>query len=168
MEKTGFILLVIIVISMILGGLNAGLGLSLEKNLWVTWAAGFLVEVFNASATLFYITGFTLLMFRGKWNRFLSLLESIGKMALTSYLMQTVFGLLLFYSFGFGLFTLTSPASNALICIGIFSIQIVFSRWWLSHFYFGPVEWLWRSATFLKPQKMIKTKTSSVPATTPV
>lgn len=167
-KKTGFILLALIAISIVLGGLNIGLGLNLEKNLWVTWASGFLVNLFNASATLFYITGFTLLMFREKWNRFLMPLENIGKMALTSYLTQTLFGLLLFYSFGFGLFTLTSPAVNALICIGIFSAQIVFSRWWLRRFYYGPVEWVWRSATFLKPQKMIRAETSSPLAATEV
>jgi uncharacterized protein len=159
-KKTGFVLIGIIATAVVLGALNAGLGLNLEKNLWVTWAAGFLVDLFNGSATIFYITGFTLLMFREKWSRFLMPLENVGKMALTSYLTQTLFGLLLFYGFGLGLVTVTSPAANALICIGIFSIQIIFSRWWLQHFYYGPVEWLWRSTTFLKAQKMKKSDTS--------
>jgi uncharacterized protein len=91
---------------------------------------------------------------REKWKKILSPLAAIGKMALTSYLMQTAFGLLIFYSFGLGLFPKTTPAMNALFCIVIFSFQIIFSRWWLSHFIYGPVEWLWRSATFLKLQSM--------------
>lgn len=164
-KKIGVILLITIAIFIVIGGLNAGLGLNLEKNLWASWAIGFLVEIFNAGATLFYITGFVLLMFRKKWNRVLSPLGNIGQMALTSYLMQTLFGLLLFYSFGFGLFTLTSPAINALISVGIFSAQLAFSRWWLSRFYYGPIEWLWRSATFLQPQKMLKSE-ASLPITT--
>ena len=167
-KKVGVVLMATIAIAICLAVLNLSLGLHLEKNLWATWASGFLVEILNAGLTLFYITGFTLLMFREKWNRVLSPLANIGKMALTSYLMQTLFGLLLFYGFGFGLFTQTTPAVNALLAIAIFGIQIVFSRWWLSHFYYGPVEWLWRSATFLKPQKMIKTEVPLALTTTQI
>jgi uncharacterized protein len=32
--------------------------------------------------------------------------------------------------------------------VGVFALQIVFSRWWLARFRFGPLEWLWRSATY--------------------
>ncbi len=167
-KKISLVLMAAIAIAICLAVLNLSLDLHLEKNLWATWAVGFLVEILNAGLTLFYITGFTLLMFRAKWNKFLSPLANIGKMALTSYLMQTLFGLLLFYSFGFGLFAKTTPAINFLISIGIFSIQIVFSRWWLNHFYYGPVEWLWRSATFLKPQKMIKTEAPLALTTTQI
>lgn len=139
-----------------LGALSFSLGLDVKKNLWLMWTAGMLVDIFNSGLTLFYIAGFTLLMYREKWNAFLSPLANVGKMALTSYLMQTLFGLLIFYSFGLGLFTKTTPAINALISLGIFGAQIVFSYWWLTRFHYGPIEWLWRSATFLKPQKMIK------------
>jgi uncharacterized protein len=95
-------------------------------------------------------------MYRPNWQNKLYPLAAIGKMALTSYLMQTFFGILLFYHFGFGLFAKTSPAINSLLCIGIFTIQVFFSRWWLSHFTYGPVEWLWRSLTFMKFQPLIR------------
>ena len=29
-----------------------------------------------------------------------------------------------------------------------FAIQIVASRWWLGHFRYGPLEWLWRRLTY--------------------
>jgi len=32
----------------------------------------------------------------------------------------------------------------------IFVMQILFSRWCLNHFQFGPFEWLWRSLTYFK------------------
>ncbi len=158
-KKTGLILLGTIAAAILLGALSFGLKWNMEKNLLAMWVGGALADIFNSGLTLFYIAGFTLLMYREKWNKFLSPLANVGKMALTSYLMQTLFGLLLFYSFGLGLFTKTTPAMNALISFGIFGLQIVFSHWWLKHFHYGPVEWLWRSATFLKPQKMLKTST---------
>jgi uncharacterized protein len=36
----------------------------------------------------------------------------------------------------------------ALIAVAIFAVQIVISRLWLRTFRFGPVEWLWRIATY--------------------
>ncbi|MES2822513.1 MAG: DUF418 domain-containing protein [Pseudomonadota bacterium] len=158
-KKTGLILLVAIAIGILLGALSFSLGLNLEKNPWAMWVAGLFADIFNSGLTLFYITGFTLLMYRKKWIRFLSPLANVGKMALTSYLMQTLFGLLIFFSFGLGLFTKTTPAINTLISFGIFGLQIIFSHWWLKRFHYGPIEWLWRSATFLKPQKMLKSDT---------
>jgi uncharacterized protein len=36
----------------------------------------------------------------------------------------------------------------------IFTLQIIYSRWWLARFRFGPCEWLWRSLTYGKRQPM--------------
>ena len=30
----------------------------------------------------------------------------------------------------------------------LFALQVVFSRWWLARFRFGPAEWAWRAATY--------------------
>jgi uncharacterized protein len=69
-------------------------------------------------------------------------------MALTIYLLQTFFGLLLFYHFGLGLFDRTSPAINVLMGIVVFFIQLKFAQLWLSKFRQGPVEWLWKGLTY--------------------
>ena len=36
----------------------------------------------------------------------------------------------------------------------IFLTQLALSRWWLNHFQFGPMEWLWRTLTYGKRQPM--------------
>lgn len=36
----------------------------------------------------------------------------------------------------------------------LFLLQIPLSVWWLRRFRFGPVEWLWRSLTYVKAQPM--------------
>jgi hypothetical protein len=37
-------------------------------------------------------------------------------------------------------------------CLGltavIFAVQVLYSRWWMARFRFGPLEWLWRGATY--------------------
>lgn len=129
-------------------------GLKPPDSALMGWTTNLLVDLFNSSLTILYIAGFTLLMHRERWRRILSPLASVGRMALTSYITQSVVGVLLFYRVGLGLFDRTTPAMNTLMCFAIFGLQMVFSAWWLKRFHYGPVEWLWRSATFLLPQKM--------------
>ena len=81
-------------------------------------------------------------------------LASVGRMALTNYLMHSLFGLLIFSGAGLGLIGSVSLAELYPIVILIWLFQLVLSPWWLKHFYFGPVEWLWRWLTYLKLPKM--------------
>ena len=37
----------------------------------------------------------------------------------------------------------------------VWLVQLTGSFFWLKHFRFGPLEWLWRSLTYWKPQPMI-------------
>ena len=131
-------------------------GFKFQDNQWSQWFLGLVSDFFNAGLTLFYISGLTLLMYRATWQKILYPLAGIGKMALTSYLMQTFFGLILFYPFAFAFFEKTSPGVNALIAIALFLFQVLLSKWWLTYFSYGPVEWLWRSLTFFKLQPIVK------------
>ena len=119
-------------------------------------------DVFNGAMVVFFISGLMLLMMRPRGQNVLFRLAPVGKMALTSYLTQTVFGLLLFYGVGLGLYGKTSPGLNTLIAIAFFFVQVGFSTWWLQRFNYGPVEWLWRSGTLLKWQPFVKRKPSAV------
>jgi uncharacterized protein len=122
------------------------------------WSASFLFSIYNACLTIFYITGITLLFRKSFFRKILKPLAAMGRMALTIYLLQTVFGLLLFYQFGLGLFDRTSPALNVLMGIGIFYLQLKFCQWWLSHFKQGPVEWLWKGLTYFHFSSIKKNK----------
>ena len=77
---------------------------------------------------------------------------AIGRMGLTTYLGQTVFGVLIFFSIGFGLLGEIGAALAVGLSIGLFIIQILFSKFWLAHFEYGIFEWLWRSLTYFKIQ----------------
>lgn len=112
--------------------------------------AAFMFDIYNACVTIFYITGITILYRSRFFYPILKPLAAMGKMALTNYLLQTVFGLMLFYHFGLGLFDKTSLATNVLFAAGILYLQLKFSQWWLQRFNQGPVEWLWKSLTYFK------------------
>ncbi len=83
------------------------------------------------------------------WQRRFAPIAAVGRMALTNYLLQTLLGTTLFFSWGFGLWNKVGPAANLAIPIAIFVIvQIPLSVVWLKHFEFGPMEWLWRALTY--------------------
>jgi uncharacterized protein len=84
----------------------------------------------------------------------LSVMAPVGRMALTSYLTQSIVLEALFYGWGLGLYGRLGEASAAAIAVAIFVAQIAVSALWLRRHRFGPVEWLWRSFTYGARQPM--------------
>ena len=100
---------------------------------------------------LAYLAGLTLLLLDPAWQARLRPLVAPGRMALTNYLMQSVICTTLFYGYGLGWYNRISPLAGVGLCLAIFMAQAVLSVWWLRRFRYGPVEWLWRSLTYLRP-----------------
>ena len=80
----------------------------------------------------------------------LGVLAPAGRMALTNYLSQSVVCTLVFYGYGLGHFEQLPRLWQIPFVLALFSLQVAFSHWWLSRFRFGPMEWLWRAATYLQ------------------
>ena len=72
-------------------------------------------------------------------------------MALTNYLMQSIICVLLASGYGLGLWWKIGASRAMAIAAAIILLQIPLSRWWLSRFRFGPVEWIWRRLTYRAP-----------------
>jgi uncharacterized protein len=121
-----------------------------QENRMVGFLFNILYDAFNAVLVIVYITGFSILLNKKSWTTVTGWFAAIGKMALTSYLTQTLFGLLLFFGVGLGLTGKTAPWLNWLIGFAFFAIQVVLSKWWLKHYQYGPIEWFWRSVTYFK------------------
>jgi uncharacterized protein len=81
-------------------------------------------------------------------------LAATGRMALTNYLLQSVLCTLLFYGHGLGLYGRVERVGQAGIVVAVWIVQLILSPLWLRRFRFGPMEWLWRTLTYLKPQPM--------------
>ncbi len=71
-------------------------------------------------------------------------------MALTNYLLQSVITAVLFLGWGFGFAGRLDYAGQVGVVVSIWAFQLVFSRWWLGLYRFGPAEWLWRSLSVLE------------------
>ena len=83
-------------------------------------------------------------------------MEAVGQMAFTNYITQSVICTTIFYGFGFGLFGSLERYQLLLVAFMVVALQIVWSKWWLQRFNFGPLEWLWRSLTYFKFQPFKK------------
>lgn len=99
----------------------------------------------NALVGLGWI-GLVMLGVRAGWP--LGAVAAVGRTALTNYLLQTVLCTTIFYGHGLGLFGRVGCAGQLAIVAGVWVIELVLSLWWLRRFDFGPVEWLWRCATY--------------------
>jgi uncharacterized protein len=108
----------------------------------------------TTSLSLAYAAGIVLLAQRSAWAPMLGLFENLGRMALTVYLSGTLMFTTLFYGYGFGQFNLIGPAGVFGYSMLLFALQMAFCAWWLKWFRYGPVEWVWRSLTYLKVQPL--------------
>lgn len=111
---------------------------------------GSVYDVFNIALAAIYVGLIVTAFQREKWHRRLMNFYEVGRMGLTSYLMQALIGTWLLFSFGLGLLGDFGASVWVAISLIVFILQIIFSKWWLGRFQYGPAEWLWRSLTYFK------------------
>ncbi|CAM4100879.1 membrane protein [Bacillus manliponensis] len=104
---------------------------------------------------IFYIVTLLRLLQHEKWQKVFKPFQYVGRMALTNYISQTVitllvFGLLVKMDIVFPLW------GGTLFCIALFILQIFISRWWLAHYQYGPLEYVWRLGTYGKKMPLKK------------
>src|SRR6185312_3179279 len=103
------------------------------------------------SMMLFTVSAICWLFIAGKLKRFFTALQVFGRMTLTNYITQNLLAVIIFSGVGFRLGVAgLSYGTYMLIALGIYIVQAYFSKWWLSRYYYGPVEWLWRQLSYGK------------------
>ena len=104
----------------------------------------------NFAFMVILVSLFTLLWFKKEtgysWQ---SLLIPYGRMSLTNYISQSVMGVTIYYGFGLSMYKYAGATASLLIALLIFTVQLVFSRWWLVRHRQGPLEFLWRKGTWI-------------------
>ena len=104
----------------------------------------------NLSMMLMIVSGITLLYYQTDAKKWLIKIAPYGKMSLTNYLSQSIFGAMLFYNWGFGLFRYCGHTVALLMGAGFILLQYLFCTWWLKNHRRGPFEELWARLTWIK------------------
>lgn len=97
-----------------------------------------------------YASFFLWLAARGSIPRAVEWLAPLGRCAISGYLGQTAAFTLFFYGYGLAMYGRLSPWQGLLLSVTVWASEVVLARWWMSRFAIGPVEWLWRSITYLR------------------
>lgn len=150
------------------GALLSGVGLALQwsHNWSAQWALG-PGRLANLVATPLLAVGYVALvvlwMQSGKHPSSRQALERVGQMALSNYIGQSLLASTIFYGFGLGLYGRVHRIEILAITALIFAIQIAFSKLWMKRFRYGPLEWIWRSLSYLRPQPLGRTPLEEPP-----
>ena len=79
----------------------------------------------------------------------MSWLAPCGRMSLTVYVSQSLYGVPMFYGFGLGLFQGFGQVNALALGLSLWALQMFIARVWMRRYHYGPLEWVWRAATYL-------------------
>jgi len=152
--------------AMLAAGLTLGLlviVLGLRYNFAANWSierSMFQGAQYNYWGSLFMALAYlalVMLFVKHRWLQGLqSSLTSVGQMALTNYLGQTLICTTLFYGHGLGWFGHVDRWQQLGLVFAIWLVLIALSNAWLRHFRQGPMEWLWRSLTYRRREPLLR------------
>jgi uncharacterized protein len=138
--------------SLIFALVMVGLFITTQKMKW-TWMKYYSPTfIFILSNMIFFVSALCWLYVAGKLKAFFRAMQTIGKMTLTNYITQNVLALFLFSGFGLGFSFANRIHYGYYLLFGfvIYVAQVYFSKWWLSHYHYGPIEWAWRQLNYNK------------------
>jgi uncharacterized protein len=93
-----------------------------------------------------------LLAYHPMWTPRLAVFGRAGRMALTNYMVQAA--VLDTLASGYGLGLKLRPDAYAPAAVLLFAAEAAVSGAWLAHYRLGPLEWLWRTLTYARPQPL--------------
>jgi len=127
-----------------------GIAINFERG-WPVWSF-FIGEQFNYWPSILVSLGYVGVVMLACQTTTLQVLTrplaSVGRIALTNYLLQTILCTVFFYGHGLGWFGSVDRIWQVGVVFVVGMVQIVASPLWLRRYRFGPAEWAWRSLTY--------------------
>jgi uncharacterized protein len=122
-------------------------------------AGGLLFALGTTALALGYAAALILAAQTRRGRAALAPLAAVGRLSLSVYLAQTLMFTTLFYGYGFGQAFRLGPAAVTAWAVAFYAVQILACQWWSRRFRLGPMEWLWRSLTYLTWQPLRRRST---------
>lgn len=132
---------------------NFAAGWAYEYSMFFGWQFNYWGSLF---VSLAYVAAVMLICKSGMLTSVTRRLAAVGRTALSCYLLQTLIATTIFYGHGLGLFGTVERTWQLMLVVAIWLVLLIVAPLWLRHFRFGPVEWLWRSATYWEWQPLRK------------
>jgi uncharacterized protein len=152
----GLTLVFFVMIILLFGAASGGTGQIEKMDTWLLMFAMTSIDLFNFSLAVVMLCAFVLIYRRERGGQILGKLTPYGRMALTNYIAQTLIGTFLLFNYGLGFIGDVSNSQVFFMAVLIISVQVWLSAVWLRYFRYGPIEWLWRSGTWLSWQPMVR------------
>ena len=135
---------------------------------WLQWRADFdyvvAVNAFLAWAapgrlmmTIAYAALLVLIIRGAAGSALIARVAAAGRAAFSNYLGTSIVMTTVFYGYGLGLFGDVGRWTLYLVCLGMWTLMLLWSKPWLDRFHYGPLDWLWRSLSrgALQPMRRV-------------
>ena len=119
----------------------------------------------RASVALGHAAVLLLLAREIRWRWLTNPLAAVGQTALSNYIATSIICALIFFTPGLGLIGQLQRYQLYFVVAGVWIFNLAWSPWWLRSYFFGPLEWCWRSLTYWRPQPMRRSAAVQVVAT---
>jgi len=87
-------------------------------------------------------------------SKLVARISAAGRTAFTNYIGTSIVMTSIFYGYGFGLFGDVSRSALWLFVAAGCALMLLWPKWWLARYRYGPLEWLWRSLARGEWQRM--------------
>jgi uncharacterized protein len=95
-----------------------------------------------------YVGAICLIVQAGVLRPLINVFVSVGRLALSAYLMETIVATAIMYWWGLGWFGSVGRLEQLGLAIAIYAVIAAGCIIWLRFFSIGPFEWLWRTLTY--------------------
>lgn len=153
-----------------------GYGIGIPMNSYIAWLAlksnfdrvNFAVvhvgyDIERLPVALAHVALLMMICKAGALRWLTSRLAAIGQTALSNYVLHSVICSFVFTGYGFGLYGRLQRYQLYYVVAASWALSLAASPIWLRHYWFGPLEWCWRSLTYWKKQPMRIPRPSPAP-----
>lgn len=120
----------------------------LPEGVWRTYTDAIATPALSA----FYVSAICLLPVGDVRRALFTPFSWVGRLCLTNYIGASFLVATIYLGYGFGLYRQIGLTAAIALQFVLFAVQVGLSGLWLRRFQIGPVEWLWRSATWRRWQ----------------
>ncbi len=102
------------------------------------------------SFMLILVSGGLMAYYRTRLQPLMDKIIPYGRMSLTNYITQSIIGSALFYHWGLSLHDDLGITASLFAGMALFILQLAWCTWWMKRHTHGPLEYVWKRATWLK------------------